>query len=124
MSDIQPMNPLPYGNKENRYGSLDEWITVEKGAGYDLQGYIGKYGIPDQSKGQHLTDEFKLPNHITFSDHSMYHNDKTPGGKWEQKDKVWHYTPSDFVIKQHGTDKLRDYFKTNEPNSVLHLPGN
>ncbi|MDP1774257.1 MAG: hypothetical protein Q8L15_18470 [Methylobacter sp.] len=33
---------------------------------YDIKGYVEKYGEPDQSKGQHLTDEFKLPNHITF----------------------------------------------------------
>jgi len=29
---------------------------------YDMAGYVAKYGKPDQSKGQHLTDEFKLPN--------------------------------------------------------------
>ena len=34
---------------------------------YVYDGYVEKYGVPDQSKGQHLTDEFKLPNHITFS---------------------------------------------------------
>ena len=88
-----------------------------------MKGYIGKYRIPDQSKGQHLTDEFKLPHHITFSDQSMYHSDKTPGGRWDQREDVWHYTPSDFVIQQQGADKLKSYFKDYEPNSILHLPG-
>jgi hypothetical protein len=49
---------------------------------YDMEGYIKKYGIPNQSEGQHLTDEFKLPNHITFSTDSIYHSEKTPGGVW------------------------------------------
>ena len=90
---------------------------------YDYAAYTKKYGKPDQSKGQHLTDEFKRPNHITFSDESVYHSDKTPGGKWsEDKDKKWHYTPSDFVLKQHGADKLQKYFKEKEPDATLHLP--
>jgi hypothetical protein len=87
---------------------------------YDLEGYKKKYGEPP--KGQHLTDEFKRPNHITFSDESIYHSNETPGGKWEQKDSKWHYTPSEHVLKQHGADKLKSYFKKKEPQAVLHLP--
>jgi len=90
---------------------------------YDYAGYIAKYGVPDQSKGQHLTDEFKLPNHITFSDGSIYSTPETPGGHWET-DQVgkWSYTPSDFVLSQHGAEKLTDYFNKFEPNAVLNLP--
>ena len=103
--------------------TLTGWIAQEKESGYDLAGYINKHGIPDQSNGQHLTDEFKLPHHITFSTDSKYHSPETPGGKWEQDDvKKWHYTPSDYVLKQHGADKLSNYFKEKEPDSVLHLP--
>ena len=42
-------------------------IAPLKGSDYDMAGYIAKYGQPDQSKGQHLTDEFKMPSHISFS---------------------------------------------------------
>jgi hypothetical protein len=102
---------------------LEDRIKREEAAGYDLRGYINKHGIPDQSKGQHLTDEFKLPHHITFSTDSKYHTPETPGGKWEKDaSERWHYTPSGFVVKQHGADKLRKYFKEREPDSVLHLP--
>jgi hypothetical protein len=104
--------------------TLTDWIANEQEAGYDLAGYINKYGMPDQSKGQHLTDEFKLPNHITFSTDSKYSTPEAPGGKWEKdKTEKWHYTPSDHVLKQHGAEKLQKYFKEREPDSVLHLPG-
>ena len=111
------MDPLK-GNK-----TMTGWIAKEQKDGYDLAGYINKHGVPDQSKGQHLTDEFKLPHHVTFSTDSKYSTPETPGGKWEERgDKKWHYTPSDFVLKQHGEEKLKKYFKEKEPDSVLHLP--
>jgi hypothetical protein len=89
---------------------------------YDMDGYVAKYGQPDQSKGQHLTDEFKLPNHITFSDESKYSTKETPGGQWKDEDGKWHYYASDYVEKRQGSDRLKEYFKKHEPDSVLHLP--
>jgi len=122
-TQLMPQDQLPFGNKEKRYATLKEWQDAERGAGYDLEGYINKYGIPDQSKGQHLTDEFKLPNHITFSDQSRHSTPETPGGQWKQEGEQWHYYASPYVVQQHGADKLTDYFKNRESNSVLHLPG-
>jgi len=57
---------------------------------YDLQGYWLKYGRNEQPKaeGIHFTDEFKKPNHKTFSDQSIYDKEKDKegnelkGGKW------------------------------------------
>jgi site-specific DNA-cytosine methylase len=59
---------------------------------YDLQGYWLKYvkGQPRLAKpaGEHFVDEFKKPNHPTFSDESVYHKTKDQygyelqGGKW------------------------------------------
>lgn len=103
--------------------SLKERIAQEKQAGYDLEGYIKKYGVPDTSAGQHLTDEFKLPNHITFSKDSIYSNDKTPGGEWLQiSDGKWTYTPSDYVLSIHPGKELKEYFEKYEPESTLILP--
>jgi hypothetical protein len=102
-------------------------IINEIDAGYDMPGYIDRYGDPDATgHSGHFTDEFKLPNHITFSTDSKYHSPKTPGGKWEKitengKDQ-WHYTPSQFVIDQQGADRLKWYFNNREPDSILHLP--
>jgi hypothetical protein len=89
---------------------------------YDMPSYIAKYGQPDQSKGQHLTDEFKLPNHITFSTDSQYSTPERQGGVWSQQDGQWHYAPSAFVLQQHSPQELQEYFKRSEPNSVLDLP--
>jgi hypothetical protein len=91
---------------------------------YDYDGYVAKYGVPDQSKGQHLTDEFKLPNHVTFSDQSIYHSPATPGGQWQPTGMDrWQYTPSDYVLSQHPADKLADYFTNQElTTSSVKLP--
>lgn len=87
-----------------------------------MAGYRAKYGEPDQSKGQHLTDEFKLPNHITFSTDSKYSKPGQEGGLWKKQEGVWHFYASPYNLKQHSTEELKEYFKKREPDSVLHLP--
>ena len=97
---------------------------MKTGDDYDYAGYKAKYGEPDQSNGQHLTDEFKLPNHVTFSSDSKYNNEVTPGGEWKKEaDGKWHFYASEFNVKQNGADVIKDYFKSQEPDAVLHLPG-
>lgn len=56
--------------KEKGY-RLDSSYTGED---YDMRGFFKKYGPVDVNVkgGQHFTDEFKLPNHETFSNQSMY----------------------------------------------------
>ena len=84
---------------------------------YDYEGYVQKYGMPDQSKGQHLTDEFKLPNHITFSTGSRYSNPQMQGGYWSGlggESDQWQFQPSPFNLKQHSLADLIDYFNNYE----------
>jgi hypothetical protein len=88
---------------------------------YDMAGYTAKYGKPDQSKGQHLTDEFKLPNHMTFSTDSKYSNDQHKGGEWKEEAGKWHFYASPFNLQMHSAQDLTDYFKRVEPDAVLHL---
>lgn len=60
-------------------------VTPEfTGTDYDYRGFFSKYGTPDLQKGQHLTDEFKLPNHPTFSTESLYATGpyKASAGSW------------------------------------------
>ena len=128
-NQVMPESSLPFGTKEKRYATLNEWVDAEKKFGYDLAGYIDRYGIPNVGKDQHLTDEFKLPHHITFSSDSRYHSPETPGGVWKveergptSKEDVWSYTPSDFVLKQHPPVELRRYFNEHEPDAILNLP--
>jgi hypothetical protein len=105
-------------------GSIYRQMMAANAPDYNYDAYVAKYGVPDQSKGQHLTDEFKLPNHITFSDQSAYHSPETPGGQWTQTGVGrWQYTPSDYVLQQHGPDKLADYFANRElTTSSVKLP--
>jgi hypothetical protein len=99
-------------------------LPTKQSPDYNTQGYVDKYGQPDQSKGQHLTDEFKLPNHPTFSTDSQYSNDKVQGGVWQQagSDK-WVFTPSDFNLKMNSPESLAEYFRTSErKGTFVNLP--
>lgn len=89
---------------------------------YDMPGYVAKYGKPDQSKGQHLTDEFKLPNHMTFSSDSNFSKPGEEGGTWADVMGKWLFYPSNFNLQQHPADELQDYFNRREPNARLVLP--
>jgi hypothetical protein len=82
---------------------------------YDTAGYVAKYGQPYQKKGQHLTDEFKLPNHYTFSTESRYSNPTRQGGEWSGSDKNgWTFIPSAHNLKTHTRKELEDYFRNIE----------
>ena len=98
---------------------------------YDLRGAwreINKGNIKFDKRG-HLPDTYKKPNHITFSDQSVYHSKDNPGGKWieykpEAKDlkgnaSKWNFQPSSHNIKTHGKDNILKYFSKNEPDSKV-----
>jgi hypothetical protein len=62
------------------YAIDDTWT----GSDYDYRGFFQKFGPVDVKKGQHFTDEFKLPNHETFSKESKYATGKAAdyAGTW------------------------------------------
>jgi hypothetical protein len=95
--------------------------NLQEDQDYDLQGYYNKYGNRGLAANGHLPDEFKKPNHVTFSNESVYSNPKTPGGQWSEQNNVWHFKPSDYNINNVGADSLRNYFKQNEPDSKLDM---
>lgn len=70
---------------------------------YDLKGFFKAYGKEPIPKGEefHLTDEFKLPNHPTFSSQSKYYNDETKylGGEWLNRGDSWLYQPNSGLKK-------------------------
>lgn len=83
-------------NEESRYRAWMRKIghTFENGyevdqsfsgLNYDYRGYFKKYGPVDLAEGEHLTDEFKLPGHPTFSDESIYATGiySRLAGRWE-----------------------------------------
>lgn len=72
---------------------------------YDLRGFWKKNpGFALDKPGAHLTDEFKLPNHRTFSNESIYFNPQTQSqaGHWEQVPRSgghWSWLPYDPAVK-------------------------
>ena len=87
---------------------------------YDVRGAFkaGELAKP----GQHGTDRWKKPNHPTFSNESVYHSDKTPGGSWtSDKAGKWSFNASPLNVQMHGADGLKDYFKQVEPDVNLNL---
>src|SRR5215471_15440131 len=90
---------------------------------YDMQGWWKENGSKDLT-GAHLTDKYKKPNHPTFSDQSIYHGtDGQMGGHWIQEDdKSWSFAPGSANMRNHGPDKLQDYFMRVEPGNKLKLP--
>ena len=85
---------------------------------YDLQGWYKANG-PQNLTGAHLTDQYKKPNHPTFSDQSMYHGvNGMQGGQWNQKmDGSYTFTPGSTNV--YSKDELQDYFKKVEPGNEL-----
>jgi hypothetical protein len=88
-------------SEERRYqtwkATLPERLQYE--GDYDLRGFWKKnptFSVDNPE--QHMTDEFKLPNHKTFSNESRYYNEKTKhlGGHWEGDV----YIPNDTRYKQ------------------------
>jgi len=99
-------------------------LPTKENPDYDYAGYIAKYGVPDQSKGQHLTDEFKLPNHPTFSNESKYSNPDIQGGRWLKGGNTQYmFEPSKQNINNLGSEGLTNYFQRYENKGTnLQLP--
>ena len=55
----------------------------DSGRDYDYRGFYQKYGnLTPQATNGHLTDEFKLPNHPTFSIESKYYTGQPNAVDW------------------------------------------
>jgi hypothetical protein len=111
--------------EESNYQSWISGLAKQRGwqypeADYDMRGYFKKYGGKDTTYANgHFTDEFKKPNHPTFSDQSIYSTKDTPGGTWGKEGSTWTYTPSDLVKSLQGIDFLKQYFNRAEPGNKL-----
>ena len=86
---------------------------------YDMRGAFLDGLTPDGNL--HWDDKFKKPNHMTFSDESIYHNvDGYKGGHWS-KDKYGHiFTPSENMIHS-DEDRQAYWLKSDEYKNGNHL---
>lgn len=89
---------------------------------YDLRGFW-KAGNGFAENG-HGTDEFKKPNHPTFSNESMYSGqDGYIGGAWSQDGQGANvFTPSSKNMEMWPEQDLRNYFDQREPGVKLVIP--
>ena len=90
---------------------------------YDMRG-AWKQGAEQGSDG-HFTDQYKKPNHPTFSTESQYHGvDGYQGGTWGGDDNSPTFAPSAHNIQNLGAQGLQEYFNRVEPNTQLVAPQN
>ena len=81
---------------------------------YDVQGYWLAGERPDE-RG-HGTDDYKKPNHPTFSDESVYHGaDGYYGGSWGNNE----FVPGKTNLEFRTPEQLAEYFALVEPGVRL-----
>jgi hypothetical protein len=88
---------------------------------YDARGFW-QAGAGTADNG-HGSDQWKKPNHPTFSDQSQYSQGDTMGGIWTQKsDGSYTFSPTSTNLKYNDADDLQDYFSKVEPSNQLIMP--
>lgn len=90
---------------------------------YDLQGWW-KDNPDTDLKGGHLTDQYKKPNHPTFSTGSQYSGvDGLQGGRWDKSDDgSWAFSPGATNLQNYSKGELTDYFSKVESGNRLLMP--
>jgi hypothetical protein len=80
-------------------------------------------GVTPDERG-HMPDTYKLPNHMTFSDESVYHGQNgEQGGRWDSLGgDRWAFTPGTTNLRYHSIPEMQQYFQRVEPDSLLVLP--
>lgn len=126
-------DPLDFSGQFNTPLSQDEEVAFRQWAGdriadvydYDLRGaWKGMVtGQIQPSPNGHLPDTFKKPNHITFSNESIYSSEDMPGGSWVPLEGGrFMFMPSQYNAQFHSADTYKTYFEQNEPNAQVVLP--
>lgn len=106
--------------------AFQQWIdqhNLQPSDDYDLKSAF-QSGLEPDARG-HLPDTYKLPNHITYSNESLYSQlpDAPPAGAWTGEDGNWKFEASPQNVKNAGgAQKLVDYFHKYEPGTPVVLP--
>ncbi len=88
---------------------------------YDLRGlYSSQQSLSPEGHG---SDEFKKPNHPTFSDQSQHSTPEMQGGQWNPNENQSNYfeaSPLNTIMR--SPEELQDYFTKVEPDVQLRFP--
>lgn len=89
---------------------------------YDLRG--AWLNNAESAANGHLPDTWKKPNHMTFSDQSMYSAPGMPGGQWSQglQPRSWQFQASPFNTTMNDPADMQQYFSKVEQGNALVLP--
>lgn len=99
---------MPQGPKLNKtqQKKYNDWRNrlpkpLQYEGDYDLKGLWMSNPNVEPSPNMHFPDTYKLPNHKTFSNESIYFNDKTKNnaGYWEETDSSFNYIPYNPLVK-------------------------
>lgn len=80
------------------------WLELDSNkAGYDYERYFNEnyedaIARLNEAEARHFTDKYKLPNHPTFSNESIYSQGPSIGGSWTRDGR---FIPSVINIQQH-----------------------
>ncbi len=108
-----PTHLQPWDEQRFRmwFNSLPEGIRNSND--YDYRGWWKENGSIPYKNGVHFTDKFKLPNHPTFSEESIYSKGNTEGGYWTKDG----FVPSQYNTRN-GSDRIIDYMEFAEPKGT------
>lgn len=117
--------PIP----PEKQAAFGQWVDAQTQAGknplrdrydYDVQGdWLAGAARDDRGHG---SDQFKKPNHPTFSDQSQYQGkDGYLGGHWgtDAKGSTVSYSPSHTNLTFRSPEELQGYFREVEPGTKL-----
>jgi hypothetical protein len=88
---------------------------------YDMRGYWkneDRDGIFQEGSDAHFVDKYKTPGHPTFSNESIYSNEKTKGGEWSvDSTGTWFFTHSPYTEKY--ADRTTQYLDGSGEFSII-----
>lgn len=103
--------------------AFQQWLAATGRQGdlydYDMRGFWkAQQGFDARGHG---SDEFKKPNHPTFSTDSQYSNALAQGGRWvRNEDGSWAFWASPHNVEHAGGwNALLGYFRDMEPGNRL-----
>ena len=120
-----PLNPEQEAQYQAWRSTLPRDLQNE--GDYDLRG-----AFLDSVKADgrlHMTDKFKKPNHITFSQGSQYSTPQAPGGRWDEtslpnpnggNQHIFWASPEN--LKYHKLNDLARYFQQYEQGNTFVAP--
>lgn len=129
LAQERKINSKPNGGPINTSGprNITESEIIPQGTemspDYDLKRFYTENPMGAESfmAGQgHATDQYKLPNHPTFSSGSMYSTTDNPGGDWEQNpDGTWNFNASQVNRNNMSEAEMKQYFNEVEPGNTI-----